>query len=105
MTPQAQALLHPQIATLILGMLLFCAGLLACLVAAIRHRGGVATLVWFGIFCSSYGARLFASVPRPVGFLSVRSAEILVVTITYFILIPALLFWLELSVGKLRTFI
>jgi sigma-B regulation protein RsbU (phosphoserine phosphatase) len=105
MTPQSQALLHPQIATLILGMLLFCAGLLACLVAAIRHHGGVAILVWFGIFCGSYGARLFASVSRPVGYLSPRAADILVVTITYFILIPALLFWLELSVGKLRVFI
>jgi sigma-B regulation protein RsbU (phosphoserine phosphatase) len=62
-------------------------------------------LVWFGLFCGSYGARLFAGVPKPVGFLPESLAVSVVIVITYLILIPALFFWLELSVGKLRPFI
>jgi sigma-B regulation protein RsbU (phosphoserine phosphatase) len=105
MTTETQAILHSQIATLILGALLFFTGLAACLIAAIRSRGGVGILVWFGTFCAAYGARLFAGVPRPVGFLSESLGASVVIVITYLILIPALFFWLELSVDKLRPFI
>ena len=80
-------------------------GLAACALAAMHGRGGVRPLIWQGIFSAMYGARILAQ--SPAGFsIFPRSAwdsrETVVAIITYLILIPGLLFWLELSLGRLR---
>jgi len=62
-------------------------------------------LAWFGIFSAMYGVRLFAAVPAAfsllVGSFS-QSAPQVVWIVTYLIMIPALLFWAELTTGALR---
>jgi sigma-B regulation protein RsbU (phosphoserine phosphatase) len=83
-------------------------GLAACALAAIRGRGGVRLLVWQGIFSALYGARILAQSAAGFGILP-RSAwasrENVVAIITYLILVPAVLFWLEMSQGILRRFL
>ncbi len=83
-------------------------GLAACGIAAIRGRGGVRILLWFGIFSAMYGVRLLAQVPAGTSVLPQLTRAYrpyLIAIITYLIMIPALLFWLELSLGKLRRFL
>ena len=88
-----------------LGAILMFIGLAACAVAAVRGRGGVRMLVWFGIFSALYGARLVAEQPAGFGLLprSMAAGRLAAVAaMTYLILIPALLFWWELALGGLR---
>ena len=83
-------------------------GVAACALAAIRGRGGVRLLVWQGIFSALYGARILAQSAAAFGLLP-RSAwasrEDVVAIISYLILVPAVLFWLEMSLGILRRFL
>ena len=80
-------------------------GLVSCAIAAIQSRGRVRILFWFGIFNVMYGVRLLAQV-RPGFNVLPQSTWVfrpyVIAIITYLILIPGLLFWLELSLGKLR---
>lgn len=90
---------------IVLGTIFLFIGLAAVAIAAIRRSGGVRILVWFGIFSAMYGARILAQSPAAFSLLphSIWAARPYVVAIlTYLILIPALLFWRELSLGKLR---
>jgi len=77
-----------------LGTVFLFIGLAACAIAAIRGRGRVRILLWFGIFSAMYGVRILA-----------QGHPYVIAIITYLIMIPALLFWLELSLGKLRRFL
>ncbi len=99
------ALLRDQVAGIFIGAIFLFVGLAGSAIAAIRGRGGVRILVWFGIFNSMYGARLLAQteaafhvLPRSLW----ASRPYVIWIITYLILIPALLFWMELSLGRLR---
>jgi sigma-B regulation protein RsbU (phosphoserine phosphatase) len=61
--------------------------------------------LWQGIFSAMYGARILASVPAAFHVLprsTWASRPYLVGVITYLIILPGVLFWLELSRGKLR---
>jgi sigma-B regulation protein RsbU (phosphoserine phosphatase) len=74
----------------------------------IRGRKAGWILPWFGVLSAIYGIRLFAEVPAAVSLVAGPSwpyAPQLVWVITYVILIPALLFWAELSLGALRRFL
>lgn len=88
------------------GFLVF--GLLACAAAAIHGRGGVRLLLWQGIFSALYGARILAENPGGLSMLP-RSmwsgGDSAAAVITYLVLIPALLFWIEMSVRGLRRFL
>jgi sigma-B regulation protein RsbU (phosphoserine phosphatase) len=102
---QALGIIRDQVGAIILGSVFLFIGLAACGLAAIRRRGGVRPLVWQGIFSAMYGARILAQSPAAFSIFP-RSMwadrDCVVAIITYVILIPAVLFWLELSLGILR---
>jgi len=82
-------------------------GLASCIIAAIRGRGGVRPLIWQGIFAAIYGARMLAQSPGGFSVLPQSlwaSRESVVAVATCLIPIPGILFWWELSLGKLRRF-
>jgi phosphoserine phosphatase RsbU/P len=107
--PGDEAVLIPreQVGVVILGTIFLFIGLAAGCIAAIRGRDAGRILAWFGVFSAMYGGRLFAEVPTAFSLLAGPFwpyAPQLVWIITYVILIPALLFWAELSLGALRRF-
>ena len=105
---EAVVILHEQVGVIILGTIFLFIGVSACCIAAIRGRDARRILAWFGVFSAMYGVRLFAEVPAAFSLLVGRFwpyAPQLVWIITYVILIPALLFWAELSLGTLRRFL
>jgi len=88
-----------------LGTIFLFIGVVACCIAAVRSGNTRRVLAWFGIFSALYGVRLFAAVPDAFSLLVGRyspSAPQVVWIITYVIMIPALLFWAELTLGTLR---
>ncbi|MGO9124865.1 MAG: PP2C family protein-serine/threonine phosphatase [Terriglobales bacterium] len=94
-----------EFAVVILGTIFVFIGVTACGIAAVRRGNTGRILVWFGIFSGLYGVRLFAAVPTAFSLLVgpfSSSAPQVVWIITYVIMIPALLFWAELTVGTLR---
>jgi sigma-B regulation protein RsbU (phosphoserine phosphatase) len=98
---------HEQVAVIILGTVFLFIGIAACCLAVVRGRPARRILVWFGIFSILYGLRLFAAVPDAFSLLAgpfSGTAPQLVWIITYVILVFALLFWMELSLGTLRRF-
>ena len=108
MGDQGLVLLRDQVSGIMLGAIFLFTGLAACGIAAIRGRGRVRILLWFGILNAMYGARLLAQAPAGFRLLprSIWDSRTQVIAIlTYLILIPALLFWLDLSIGKLRRFL
>ena len=99
LTPRAE------FAVVILGTIFVFIGVAACCIAAVRRGNTGRILAWFGIFSALYGVRLFAAVPTAFSLLVgpfSSSAPQVVWIITYVIMIPALLFWAELTVGTLR---
>ena len=105
MEGQVLSMLRGQVGGIMLGAVFLFIGLAACGIAAIRGGGRVRILVWFGIFTAMYGARILAAAPGGFSVLpqsTWASRPNVVAIITYLILIPGLLFWLELSLGKLR---
>jgi len=100
-------ILRPEFAFIILGTIFLFIGVAACCIAAVRGGGSGRVLGWFGIFSGMYGVRLFAAVPAAIGLLAGpfrATATQFVWMITYVIMIPALLFWAELTLGALRRF-
>ena len=94
-----------EFAVVILGTIFVFIGVAACCIAAVRRGNTGRILAWFGIFSALYGVRLFAAVPTAFSLLVgpfSSSAPQIVWIITYVIMIPALLFWAELTVGTLR---
>jgi phosphoserine phosphatase RsbU/P len=94
-----------EFAVVILGTIFLFIGIAACGIAAFRRGNTGRILAWFGIFSAMYGVRLFAAVPTAfsllVGSFS-SSAPQAVWIITYIIMIPALFFWAELTIGILH---
>ena len=94
-------------AFVILGTVFLFIGIFSCVVALARRGSARKVLGWFGIFSGMYGVRLFAAVPAAfrlfVGPFA-SQAQQFVWIITFVIMIPALLFWAELSLAALRRF-
>lgn len=110
MTPVQQALIaaRGETAGIILGAVFLFIGVAALVLAAIRRRYSIGLLVWFGAFSGLYGVRMLAQVPAGFALLPAswwNARPFVVAIITYLIFIPALLFWLELSIGKFRRVI
>jgi sigma-B regulation protein RsbU (phosphoserine phosphatase) len=83
-------------------------GLSTCAIAAIRHRRGLRSLVWIGIWSATYGAMQVCQVRAVVAALPQWSRSWVPyanVSMTYLILVPAALSFLDLSLGRLRTLI
>lgn len=94
-----------EVIVIILGTIFLFIGIAACGIALVRGRDAGRILGWFGLFSTMYGVRLFAEIPAAFSLLAGpfwRSAPQLVWIITYVIIIPALLFWVQLSLGALR---
>ncbi len=97
------ALLRAQAANVVIGTVFSFVGLTACLVAVIRRRGEFRILVWFGLFIGMYGARMLAQVGRALGLAPQSPAlDDVIAIVDYLLIVPGLLFWLELSIGRLR---
>jgi hypothetical protein len=101
----ALGIIRDQVGAIILGSVFLFIGLAACALAAIRGRGGVRLLAWQGILSALYGAGMLAQSPAPFSIFP-RSTwadrDYVVAIVTCVIIIPAVLFWLELSLGTLR---
>lgn len=96
-----------QIAFIALGTIFLFLGIPSCVIALFRSREHRRILGWFGAFSTMYGIRLFIQVPAVFGLVApafLRDASRLVWLATYLILIPAVLFWVELSRGAVRRF-
>ncbi len=96
-----------EFAVIILGTIFLFVGVGACCIAVVRGSSARRVLGWFGIFTALYGIRLFAGLPAGFsllgGYFSSNAPQVVWI-ITYVIVIPALLFWAELSLGSLRLF-
>jgi len=80
-------------------------GVCACSVAAIGRRG-FRVLLWFGLFIGMAGARILAGAATTFGLAHDPAWPIRIGTfIDYFLVVPGTMFWVELSIGKLRRFI
>ena len=102
------AFLRGQVAGIILGTIFLFIGIASCVVAAVRRRGQVQILVWFGLFSGLYGARMLAQSPLALAVLpqSTWSSRPYVNNIVaYLIIVPGALFWLEFTQGLLRRFV
>lgn len=105
---QALATLRGQVVDIISGTIFLFLGLAACGIATMRRRSGVRVLLWVGIWSAMYGelrlGNSLAAVTRLPHWFQV-SVSYLDVVVVYMILVVATLAWLELSVGKLRSFL
>lgn len=100
------ALLRGQAANVVIGIVFLFVGLTACGIAVVRRRGESRILVWFGLFIGMYGARMLAQVADALGLVPESSPIIHLTTIVdYLLIVPGLLFWVELSIGRLRRFL
>lgn len=110
MSPEAQliATMRGQVGGIALGSIFLFIGLAAIFLAALRHRGEAALMLWFGVFSGLYGLRMLAQAPAAFALLpssTWNSRPYVIAIITYLIFVPALLFWLELSIGRFRWFL
>ncbi len=108
MTPQDPVLnlLREHVAEIVFGSVFLFLGMAACCVAAIRRRGEVRVLVWFGLFIGMFGLRMLADVTTILGLVPASSWPLRVsIGVDYLVLIPALLFWNELCAGPPRKLI
>jgi phosphoserine phosphatase RsbU/P len=83
-------------------------GFVSCSIAAIRPRAGVRIFLWLGLWSAMYGALRLSQSPAVITA-SPRALQIgapyVNTAIGYLIIVPALLAFLELTLGKLRVFI
>jgi sigma-B regulation protein RsbU (phosphoserine phosphatase) len=103
----ANALARGEIFAISLASIFLFVGLGAMALAAFRHRERMWIVTWFGAFSALYGIRLFAEsrsflnmIPGPP-----ELTRYTIAAVTYTILIPALLFWYELSTPRLHRFV
>lgn len=96
-------LLREYLPNILLGTIFLFVGVCACATAFLRRLVDSRLLTWFGLFIGLYGLRMLAEVS---GTLSIVPASPwpfrLIITVDYVLVIPAFLFWFELSRGALR---
>jgi phosphoserine phosphatase RsbU/P len=105
MEEQVLTVVRDQVGAIALGTVFMFVGVMACAIAAIRGRVAARILVWFGLLSLMWGARIMASVPAAFSVLP-RSLGVsrpaVIAILSYVTVIPALLFFVELSRGSLR---
>ena len=98
--------LRGHLSELFLGPVFSFVGVCACSVAALRRRGEFRVLFWFGLFIGMYGVRILAVGATTFGLFPYSSwPNRIDIFVAYFLILPGTLFWVELSVGKLRRLI
>ena len=87
----------------VLGSIFLFVGLTACLLAVLRHRSEFRLLLWTGLFIGLFGTRMLAQVAGTLQLAphSPWPARI-EIGVNYVLVIPALLFWVELCTGALK---
>jgi sigma-B regulation protein RsbU (phosphoserine phosphatase) len=91
---------------LFLGPVFTFVGLCAVAVPAIRRHGEYRILLWFGLFIGMYGVRILAWTTSALApTLNSPWPDRVVVFVDYMLIVPGLLFWVELSLGKLQQLI
>jgi phosphoserine phosphatase RsbU/P len=101
--PLTADLLRQNIPALVLASWFVFVGLASCSIAVVRRRTHSRFLVWFGLFIGLYGLRMLAE-----QFITLQltpaagRASGLITFVDYVLVIPAILFWVELSWGWLR---
>jgi sigma-B regulation protein RsbU (phosphoserine phosphatase) len=96
-------LVRAHVADTLFGTIFLFIGLCACTIAAIRRHSEVRLLVWFGLFIGMYGARILANVTTSLDLAPDSSwPNRIDIIVDYVLVIPAMLFWAELSRGILR---
>jgi len=101
-------MLREQVGGIYLSAFFLFIGLGAGGIAAIRRRREDRILLWFGIFSVMYGARILAQIPAAFTALPQSiwpNRNDVIAVITYLIIIPGVLFWIELSCGGFRRFL
>jgi sigma-B regulation protein RsbU (phosphoserine phosphatase) len=90
------------------GSIFLFVGFASCSIAAIRWRAGVRMFVWLGLWSGMYGVLRLSQSPAVI----TASPRVLQIgapyantAIGYLIIVPALLAFLELTLGTLRVFI
>lgn len=87
----------------LLGTVFFFVGVCACVVAVLRRRVGSKLLTWFGLFIGLYGLRMLADLSSALHIVPTSAWPFrLIIAVDYVLVIPAFLFWFELSLGILR---
>lgn len=113
MSPEAHVIISPQDPELLLlrhqllniffGTVFLFVGVLAGLIAVIRRRANSRLLTWFGLFIGLYGLRTLVDVSSTLFIVPVSPWPFrLIITVDYVLVIPAFLFWYELSLGRFR---
>jgi sigma-B regulation protein RsbU (phosphoserine phosphatase) len=94
-----------QLAVVMLGAVLVFIGIAAAAIALTRRRREVRILAWFGLLTGIYGGRMLLQVAtRQAGLSDVfrLTLDYSISIASYLILVMAILFWLELSLGTVR---
>lgn len=103
---QVVSLLRTQLATIFSGTFFVLVGLIAFSVAAVRRRGGVSILVWFGIWSGIFGANELARSAAIVNALPSSVSNMLPtiqVALAYLMVVAGTVSFFGLSRGRLRT--
>jgi hypothetical protein len=96
-------LLRHQLLNILLGTIFLFVGVSACVIALIRRRANSRLLTWFGLFIGLYGLQVLVDVSSTLSIVPVSPWPFrLIITVDYVLVIPAFLFWFELSLGRLR---
>ena len=105
---QVLAMLRGQPIDIVLGAVFLFIGLVACSIVAIRRRNGVRLFIWLGIWSAMYGAALLfrsSAVDAALPLALQTSFPYVNTVIAYFLVVVAMLAFLELSLGRLRLLI
>jgi sigma-B regulation protein RsbU (phosphoserine phosphatase) len=102
---QVAAMFRGQLADIVAGSIFLFFGFASCSIAVIRRRAGVRVFVWLGIWSAMYGALRLSQSPAVILALP-RGRQIWAPSVTtaieYLIVVPAVLAFLELTLGGLR---
>ncbi len=102
------AMLRGQIVDIVVGSVFLFVGFASCSIAVIRRRARVRIFVWLGLWSAMYGALRLSQSPAVI-MASPRAlqsgAPYANTAIGYLIIVPALLAFLELTLGKPRVII
>jgi sigma-B regulation protein RsbU (phosphoserine phosphatase) len=97
------SLLRENAGDTVLGSVFLFIGMTALLMALLRHRSQFRLLVWFGLFIGFFGTRMLAQV---AGALQLAPHSPwptrIAIGVNYVLVIPALLFWIELCTGVVK---
>ena len=106
MANQVAVMLRSQLANIVAGSVFLFFGFASCSVAVIRRRARVRIFVWLGIWSAMYGALRLGQSPAVI-MASPHGLQIYApyanTAIEYLIVVPAVLAFLELTLGGLRV--